>query len=198
MPKTEFTDFDSEILSQIIQNCKSNQLRRRALRESDKTLNDIIQLGRAMELSDSQAQAMERPETVNRVSKTFPRPKPRSINNPRNSDQRHKVKSNRDQNNHRKDRCFNCGGQYPHRDKPCPAKNKVCHNCKKTGHFKKMCRGKKTEPVKTVNEYSDSDSDSYCYGVRLENNVNAMKGPFVNVRLNDRSVKLLVSTVVRP
>ncbi|VDI12352.1 Hypothetical predicted protein [Mytilus galloprovincialis] len=37
----EFTNVDKEILSQVIQNCKSNRLRRRALREPDKTLNDI-------------------------------------------------------------------------------------------------------------------------------------------------------------
>ena len=61
----EFTNTDNEILSQVIQNCKSNQLRRRALREADKTLDQIIQLGRAMEISDTQAAAMERPETAN-------------------------------------------------------------------------------------------------------------------------------------
>ena len=32
----EFTDIDKEILSQLIQHCRSNQLRRRALREPDK------------------------------------------------------------------------------------------------------------------------------------------------------------------
>lgn len=56
----EFNDVDREILSQLIQNCKSNQLRRRALRESDKGLQDILDLGRAMEISDIQAEAMER------------------------------------------------------------------------------------------------------------------------------------------
>lgn len=65
----EFNDVDKEILSQLIQNCKSNQLRRRALRESDKGLQDILDLGRAMEISDTQAQAMERESTasVNKV-----------------------------------------------------------------------------------------------------------------------------------
>mgnify|MGYP003688415519 CR=1 FL=1 len=56
----EFTDIEKEILSQLIQYCRFNQFRRRALREPDKGLEDVIQLGRAMELSDSQAQAMER------------------------------------------------------------------------------------------------------------------------------------------
>ena len=33
-----FADIDAEILQQVIQHCKSNQLRRRALREPDKNL----------------------------------------------------------------------------------------------------------------------------------------------------------------
>lgn len=40
----KFNDVDREILSQVIHNCKSKQLRRRALRESDKGLQDILYL----------------------------------------------------------------------------------------------------------------------------------------------------------
>mgnify|MGYP000609158785 CR=1 FL=1 len=38
----EFTNTDGAILQQLIQNCCSNQLQRRALREPDKSLNDIF------------------------------------------------------------------------------------------------------------------------------------------------------------
>ena len=38
----KFANIDSEILTQVIQNCKSNRLRRRALREPDKTLDDMV------------------------------------------------------------------------------------------------------------------------------------------------------------
>lgn len=67
----EFNDVDKEILSQ---NCKSNQLRRRALRESHKGLQDILDLGRAMEISDTQAQVMKRESTdsVNKVRHNKP------------------------------------------------------------------------------------------------------------------------------
>jgi hypothetical protein len=40
----KFANVDNEILSQVIPNCKSNRLRRRALREPDMTLNDIVTL----------------------------------------------------------------------------------------------------------------------------------------------------------
>ncbi|XP_033756113.1 uncharacterized protein LOC117338858 [Pecten maximus] len=40
----DFKDLNKEILSQLIQHCRSNQLRRRALREPGKGLEDIIKL----------------------------------------------------------------------------------------------------------------------------------------------------------
>ena len=55
----ELANVDNEILQQVIQNCKSNQLRRRALREPDKTLSDILTMGRMLEQSHRQAAAME-------------------------------------------------------------------------------------------------------------------------------------------
>ena len=54
-----FNDVDGEMLSQIIQHCRSNRLRRRALRENDKSLSDILTLGRSLELSDRQANTIE-------------------------------------------------------------------------------------------------------------------------------------------
>ena len=64
----EFANVDKEILQQVIQNCKSNQLRRRALREPDKTLSDILTMGRMLEQSHRQAAAMESSDHVKHVS----------------------------------------------------------------------------------------------------------------------------------
>lgn len=55
----EFNDVNKEILSQIIQHCRSNRLRRRALRELDMTLQNLMDVGRAMEVAELQAQTME-------------------------------------------------------------------------------------------------------------------------------------------
>ena len=64
----EFANVDNEILQQVIQNCKSNQLRRRALREPEKTLSDILTMGRMLEQSHRQAAAMESSDNVQHVS----------------------------------------------------------------------------------------------------------------------------------
>ena len=34
--------------------------------------------------------------------------------------------------------CLNSGGEFPHKDRPCPAKNKTCTKYGK--HFAKQCR----------------------------------------------------------
>ena len=36
-------------------------------------------------------------------------------------------------------KCINCGGAYPHTDRPCPAEGVECHNCKNKNHFSKCC-----------------------------------------------------------
>ncbi|CAG2219930.1 unnamed protein product [Mytilus edulis] len=64
----KFAKIDSEILTQVIQNCISNRRRRRALRKHDKTL-DILATGRALEMANSQALTMKR-DTINKVQFT--------------------------------------------------------------------------------------------------------------------------------
>ncbi|XP_062614532.1 uncharacterized protein K02A2.6-like [Saccostrea cucullata] len=55
----EFEDVDREIKSQVIQGCESSRLRRKALREPDLTLQQILDSARAMEVSQLQASGME-------------------------------------------------------------------------------------------------------------------------------------------
>ena len=50
----KFTDTDKEIKEHIILSCSSNSLRRRALRE-DYSLTDLLKIGRALEISETQA-----------------------------------------------------------------------------------------------------------------------------------------------
>ncbi|KAG1666420.1 Methionine synthase [Nymphon striatum] len=56
----DFHDSDQEILSQIIQHGTSARLRRRVLRETEITLSDALKTGRALELADKEALAMEK------------------------------------------------------------------------------------------------------------------------------------------
>ena len=55
----EFASVDKEIKSQIIVSCFSSRLRRRALREPTITLKALLDLGRTMELSETQVSGIE-------------------------------------------------------------------------------------------------------------------------------------------
>ena len=69
----DFTDIDREIKTQIVQNCSSCRLRRRALRDADFSLSAMLAEGRAIELSEKQATDIEniREAEVNIASKCF-------------------------------------------------------------------------------------------------------------------------------
>ena len=63
----EFGDIDKEIKEHIILTCSSNSLRRRALREN-LTLEALLKLGSALELSETQARQVEKTESdVNQI-----------------------------------------------------------------------------------------------------------------------------------
>ena len=49
-------------------------------------------------------------------------------------------------------RCYNCGGKRHPKDdrRHCPARDKICRNCCKLGHFAKVCRSTKPTPLRSI------------------------------------------------
>ena len=196
----EFPNTDAEILFQVIQHCHSSRLRKRALREPDKSLPEILALGRSLELADQQAAAIE-DESINAIernkswkttTKTKPEIQPPKDKNPAANRLKHPTSQKI---------CQNCGGQYPH-DTICPAKGKICHYCKKPNHFKTVCNKLKPKQVQLVSDEksaeTDSDeSDDYCYTITTETEViNSVKQslPQVSLKLNNVDTSLLIDT----
>ena len=117
--RCEFHDVDREIRDQIVFNCKSDILRRKALRD-DSSLPDLLKLARSMELSESQARTIEtsrvcpeaRPEIeINKLAKKPGKYSKKSINKKEfKNDKLHDKK------------CFACGNSWPHVGSICPAK----------------------------------------------------------------------------
>ena len=134
-----FDNNDKEIRTQIIQNCSSGRVRRKALREK-LTLQQILDFARSIDLSEYQASHMENSsvpvETVNHAyqdkacrGKAKYKPQQRGSNT----------------GNSTNNKCRNCGLDYPHRDKPCPAKGKQCKSCQKLNHYARCCRSSGTQ-----------------------------------------------------
>ena len=139
----EYTDVDREIKTRIIQSCRSNRLRRRALRE-DMTLTELLSIGRALETSEAQAATIEKcadTADINRIQGARrPHQKPRPTSTAPTTT------------------CGLCGGVYPHEDGPtkCPAYGKTCFKCGKTNHFSHMCRSKTKETGYQPKQYKPS------------------------------------------
>lgn len=128
----EFADVNHEIKAQLIQSCSSTRLRRRALREPGNSLDDLLEYGRTLELSEQQAAGMEQSvaASVNAVHQ-----------NGRTATSRRARRAKPNV------QCRNCGGNYPH-DGNYPAKGKDCKACGKLNHFAKQCRAKQRTPGK--------------------------------------------------
>ena len=134
-----FGNEDKEILTQAIQHQKSNWLRRRALREPDKSLVVTLDL----ELVERHAAAMEK-----ELVKQLEWPQKRQTPNPRPA--LHQQSTRRAaQVRSEKKICYNCDGEFPHTG-VCIAKGKGCRYCQKPNHLEKMCVKWIRESVQTV------------------------------------------------
>ncbi|MCG8046748.1 MAG: aspartyl protease family protein, partial [Candidatus Thiodiazotropha endolucinida] len=194
----DFTENDREIKSQIIQGCSSSRLRRRALRE-DQNLDELLKLARSMELSDKQACEIEHTEKSQSANAV------RAFKNKSGTNRKKNFRKSSDAKIHfKRQTCRNCGGEYPHVERQCPAKGKSCHACKKQNHFSSVCRSKtkmkpKVNSVNKVDESSCDTSDSnddYMFGIQEQENVNSVKSkqPSLNVTINGLNVRMLVDT----
>ena len=120
----EFTDVEREIKTQIIQGCLSQRLRRRALRETI-SLTQLLDYGRSLETSETQACGMEE-KLQSEVATGY-------VNNTVHEETRHKKTCAK---------CYRCNGSYPHIC-VCPAIGKTCNICHKQNHFAAVSRSKK-------------------------------------------------------
>ncbi|KAK3752856.1 hypothetical protein QZH41_000328 [Actinostola sp. cb2023] len=161
----EFDNVDREIKSQIILHCTSSKLRRKALSVPQMSLEDLIEYGKTLELTNTQAVSIEKQEINTLRQKTGtgqkngpPKPKDRGSF-------RTESKSTK---------CGCCGGSYPHQGgrTAYPAYKKECHGCGKSGHFKSVCRNaeqptrpqprqslRRQRKVNTIDNDYDSDED---------------------------------------
>lgn len=134
----DFKDVDREIKSQIILGCSSSRFRRMALKDYKLTLQELLDTGRALEMSETHARGMETMQS----QKENP---VHAIQSRKTSRQFKKGKAANEKQNH--DSCYNCGGQFPHDggQMSCPARGKTCRTCGKNNHFEKVCRSRNKE-----------------------------------------------------
>ena len=148
--RCDFREKEREIKDQVVFRCKSDRLRRKALRE-DLTLTQLLEAARAMEMSEKQAKAMEGTETEYKVDKVEIKRFGKGTGNYNKSD-REKKESEKV--------CFNCGGRWPHENK-CPAFKQKCRSCGELNHFARQCKKSqyKGRRLKAVKHDNDSEEE---------------------------------------
>ena len=155
-------DYSNQIRDQIVFGCFSKKIRRKALAENY-ALDRLIQVARAEESARANAAEMEKStdsqnaESVD-VLKVARKPGKYSAraNVSITDDQKAQDVPNPPK---RDNKCFNCGGPFPHRNKLCPAKGKTCNKCSRPGHFASVCRGKKNVLAAAASLDSSDDYD---------------------------------------
>jgi len=186
----EFADTDKEIKEQIILSCKSNALRRKALRE-DLDLTALLKAGRALELSETQAKEVESDKTtvnnVNHKKKSDRRPKKGKGRRREEHGESRSESHNQSGKTEESSKCRSCGGAYPHKDS-FPAKNKKCTSCGKLNHFAKVCKTVPPGSVKRVTEEEDTDEEDYVYAVGEK------KQPMCRLEIDGEYVELMLDS----
>ena len=203
----EFVTVDSEIEQQIITGGLSTTIRKKALKNPDYKLKDMLQEGRRKEFSSYQSKDIEaslKEEVIEEV-----RLKKKSGGNSNGKDVVEKVSVKNKVQQRRA--CFNCGGEFPHK-KICPAKGKQCERFGRYNHFssccmkrlsrdapqvaKKLneCAPKNNEEMKNVRtklqiDENSSDED-YLYLLQFSNK----KQPCANINIKERKVKMTIDT----
>ena len=130
-----FHDINREIRTQIVHCGSSGRVRRKALREPNLSVTDLLDFARTADIAEKQAALIE---NVNHLH----------INNADDDTHQHvnyikpknQYKTKEKQNKSLNNTCRNCGREYPHVKSPCPAAGKTCNSCQKVGHFWRMCR----------------------------------------------------------
>ena len=166
------------------------------MKEPDKIIDDLLTMGRALEMADAQSLIMER-DSVSKVH-TTQRSQPHK---PRGYKQNIRPHNHNDKGKQQTRSCRNCGGQFPHTIE-CPAKGKTCNFCKKHNHFSKVCRSRlkreNVQEVKTKEAIIESSSDEeYAYTIKKKTehvSVVSTKTPKVNVTVTEKQCRFLLDT----
>ena len=148
---------------------------------------------RTLEHTELQAKDIEHapsPRHAAEVQKVTPRDKPVS----KQSQKRKLVGKGKSAEK----KCYNCGYNYPHVTKPCPAKGKQCNKCQKTGHFAQVCRSKAPRVIKEVasseTRPDGSDSDGSLYAIDSVHAVGKLPAFKINVAFDAVKISFYIDT----
>jgi hypothetical protein len=146
---------DTEILEIICRKTKHAAVRDKGLEEAVK-LEDLLTWKERFDLRNGCATDMQAKYDQNHGDSNL-----NAINSNRSYSNTTQTKSpnfnrNATQRSRQPQQCFNCGYEWPHKTKPCPALGELCSLCHKPNHFKKMCRQNDSSPLSYKQRSNDT------------------------------------------
>ena len=169
------------IREQVVDCCRSTDLRKKLLAESDLTLEKVRTISRTYELSSTHAKKIaadnqtnqSQSSEINRITRQSTRNQHSRSRPQTNTDHLRRTsrsesfrgsyqgpsQPNRQRNSQRRAytretaECYRCGGRNHYGRECIRAKNAICRDCGRKGHFAIMCKTK----VKNVNSINVSD-----------------------------------------
>ena len=204
----EYDNPDDRIRNQVVDKCSSNRLRRRLLRETPLTLAKTLTIARLLEVSERQVSQMETGSGQANALQLHTASNPRSRHKPGKHGS-FAVNKPRGRASSSKSVCYCCGNPgHRAKDPMCPANGKTCNNCRRVGHFGRVCKqGKRaasnrdpqsttttTRDIRSIQATrvaTDSSDDEYLFIV-----ANKAKIQPITAKIGNIPVELIVDSGV--
>ena len=148
---------NEHIRDSLISGLRSPNIRQRLLENKTLTLEEAYSKAKTLEdaekLNESYATGTGLVAGVTNEKTVTPQPKTGDNEN-------QELEAERNLNLvHRGSKCFFCNNARHPRSK-CPAKESICGNCKKTGHWARACRSKSSDPSKESKDQKSVSASS--------------------------------------
>ena len=176
---------DSIICDRIVCGIRSNEVRKRLLREKELNLERAVEMCKSSAITENQAKNIV-VDQDNREVHDVKDDSKKSPGKPRGAKGKRKQAK----------KPFNCRrcGQV-HQPQKCPAFGQVCHKCKQRNHYSKMRQSKPRDSSKHVSEFrcDDSDTDEF-FIVVLGTKPHTQKDWIQSVVINKLQVNMKLDT----
>jgi transposase InsO family protein len=191
---------NSEIKSQLIMGCKLDKVRDKGLSDPDATLEQLLQYGRNLELTQAHSKAIKN-QSVNAIvqpQRRSHRQQGSNNNQNKSSDQQARSSSTgKPGETESAKRCRYCGGSWHEKGlRTCPAQGKTCKKCKKKNHFASVCLSASNtnvieEEEEEEPESSESDQD---YTFKITTN-KGDKSPYFEITVgNNDQIRMMADS----
>ena len=142
-----FANPDVDIRDQVIDKCRSSELRKKLLAKEHLTLQKVQEIARSMEAVDLQAKKMGAQDSASSTEESL------GVNQVVSASDSKLPKQQKGKK--RLGRWYRCGQEgHFSKDKSCPARQSVCTKCKKVGHYASVCKTKPSNDSATGNKLS--------------------------------------------